>query len=164
MTDLLWKVAALIISRPVIANWLIRRAQKTPYLHLPGYMNRWWLFNRYDLKTGVQKRRQWRFPVSIRVHHILVEDRDRVLHDHPWNARTVILKGWYLEEREGGKWHIRRRGATAKLRFGEYHRIADVSEGGVYTLFITGKYRGTWGFWVDGRKVPYSEYLGCDEG
>ena len=29
---------------------------------------------------------------------------------------------------------------------------------GALTLFITGRYRGPWGFWVDGAKVPWREY------
>jgi hypothetical protein len=36
-------------------------------------------------------------------------------------------------------------------------------DGGATTLFITGKYRGTWGFLVDGVKVPWREYLGIGE-
>ena len=27
----------------MLRNWLINRAKRTPYFHLPGYMNRWWL-------------------------------------------------------------------------------------------------------------------------
>jgi hypothetical protein len=30
----------------------------------------------------------------------------------------------------------------------------------VWTLFITWRYQGTWGFDVDGSKVPWREYLG----
>ena len=26
-----------------MVSWLIRRAQRTPYFHLAGYMERWWL-------------------------------------------------------------------------------------------------------------------------
>jgi hypothetical protein len=33
-------------------------------------------------------------------------------------------------------------------------------EGGAWTIFITGKYRGTWGFLVDGAKVQWRKYLG----
>lgn len=42
------------------------------------------------------------------------------------------------------------------------HRISEVSEGGVYTLFISGKWRGVWGFLVDGVKVPWKKYLGLE--
>ena len=52
-------------------------------------------------------------------------------------------------------------GDTAALKFGEYHRIRKVDpKQGAVTLFITGRYRGTWGFLVNGEKVPYKTYLG----
>lgn len=156
---------ARFLSRPSVANWLIKRAQRRPYSSIVKdgvlYMDRWWLFNPYpDTGGSGADRPCWQFPISIRIHHIMQPDQDRHMHDHPWNARTVILRGWYSEEREGGVSHVRREGDTAKLLFGEYHRIINVSPGGVYTLFITGPYRGTWGFLVDGVKVQWRKYLG----
>lgn len=53
-------------------------------------------------------------------------------------------------------------GDTARLNHGEYHRIDEVSPGGVYTLFITSKWRGDWGFLVNGVKVPWRTYTGTD--
>ncbi len=149
----MWKLIAKILSRRTVTNWLIQRAQRTPYFHLDGYMNRWWLFNRFDQP----KYKPW-LP-SIRIHHILRKDSERVLHDHPWNARTIILRGWYLEEKEGGEYYTRRRGDTATLRYGEFHSIRAVSLGGVVTMFITWKYKGAWGFKVNGKKIPWREYL-----
>ena len=49
-------------------------------------------------------------------------------------------------------------GDTARLNHGEYHRIDQVSPGGVYTLFITSNWRGDWGFLVNGVKVPWRTY------
>jgi hypothetical protein len=144
-------------------------------------MRRWWLLNPYPPADGEDRRAWWRKHLpSVRVHHILRPDTDRHLHDHPWHARTVILDGWYEEERLGNpaaplprdfcgmrrmqdgtvrdRLH-RNEGYTGELRFGEYHRISRVSLGGVVTLFITWRKQGTWGFEVDGRKVPWSEYL-----
>lgn len=148
---------------------------KTPYTHLDGYMMRYWLFNPYPSKSS-GKRPWWQFPISIRLHHILREDDDRALHDHPWNARTIILKGSYSEVRlrriiyrmpsrfEARRFaedpYEREPGDTARLNFGEYHRITSVTDGGVWTLFITGRYRGTWGFLVNGKKVNHGDYLG----
>jgi hypothetical protein len=164
---MLWNIIAWVVSKPVIAKWLIGRAQRTPYLHITQrgadnelYMGRWWLFNPYDNATRQTKYR-W-FPISIRIHHICQPDRDPHLHDHPWNARTIILRGAYLEDRMNRE-HFRVPGDTARLMFGEYHRIAQISDGGVWTLFITGRNRGTWGLLVEGVKVPYREYLGLGE-
>jgi hypothetical protein len=146
------------------AEYLIRRSFNTPYTHLEGYMERYWLLNPYDFNAPKGTRE---LP-SARIHHILREDHDRHFHDHPWDARFVILKGWYIEERllaDGTPQRITRRpGDTATLDFGEYHRIVEVSPGGVWTLFITYQYRGTWGFLVDGKKVPWREYLATEGG
>lgn len=172
---MLWKILAWLVSRPLVANWLIQRAMKTPYTHLPGYMNRYWLFNAYEKKDGKEVTPVSWLP-SVRVHHILRRDNDRHKHDHPWNARTVILKGYYVEDKivkyghqptehfgdayyEVTKRSTRTPGDTAPILFGDYHSVAEVPEGGVWTLFITFGYQGTWGFLVDGVKVPWREYM-----
>lgn len=169
MTECLWRIVAWCVSRPRIASWIIRRAQRTPYFHLPEYMNRWWLFNGYapegEGEAAGDRESTKRFPrlPSIRVHHILREDLADHPHDHPWNARTIILRGQYLERRHDsiGPLGLRRRrpGDTAPVRFGEFHHIEQVSIGGVYTLFIVGNYIDDWGFLVDGVKVPHDEYI-----
>lgn len=166
--NIVLNLLAKFLARPAVVEWLIRRAKRTPYVHITGpdgsvYMERYWLFNPYPHGSSGEGNR---FPISIRLHRIMRPDGDHHLHDHPWNARTFILRGWYWEER--GPWlvsgHIARtEGATASLRFGEYHRITKVSSGGVWTLFVTGKKRGTWGFNVDGVKKPWREYLGIEE-
>jgi len=160
MKEKLWSLLAAFVSRPAVANWLIRKSQWTPYFHLHGYMKRWWLFNRYSEVDSMEKvERRFKWLPSIRVHHILREDRAAHLHDHPWNARTIILKGSYVEEMEDGQVYVRRPGDTRPIRYGEYHHIRWVQPGGVYTLFFTWEYMGTWGFLVDGKKVPYKKYL-----
>lgn len=188
LTNRLWKAIAWLVSRPWIATALIRFSQLRPFSEIRNqagvlYMSRWWVFNPYP--TSSQNRRRWNLPISIRVHHIVRPDDDRAMHDHPWNARTIILRGWYTEKRpidlkkaglsdetislineaanagkyEVGEYFTRRTGDTATLRVGEYHTITDVSEGGVYTLFISGKWRADWGFLVNGVKVWWRTYL-----
>lgn len=172
---------ARFLARPAVVDWLICRAMRTPYVHITGpdgtvYMERYWLLNPYDPNTSGGEKRGWRALLpSVRLHRIMREDQDRHMHDHPWNARTFILRGWYWEVRPHGiehalhPWgsdgvHIKRSaGDTARLNFGEYHRITSVPAGGVWTLFITGKKRGTWGFLVDGVKVQWRAYLGLDK-
>lgn len=186
MRNLLWAIAARIVTRPAVADWIIRRAQRTPYAPITGpdgslYMGRWWLFNPYGKgATGETTPARWQWLPSVRVHHIVRPDSDRHLHNHPWNARTVVLRGWYSEERpwvtltereavrQAGLVLVgtdvrgsffRDRSYTGRLLFGQYHRISAVSPGGVWTLFFTWRKRGTWGFDVDGVKVPWREYL-----
>jgi hypothetical protein len=187
MSAIFWRACARFLSRPAVVDWLIRRAARTPYVHITGpddsmYMERYWLFNPYPssdekqaaVDAGLEEPKNW-FPISVRLHRIMRPDGDRHLHDHPWNARTIILRGGYAEVRPipsnrhealtglpppDGAIFIRCPGDTATLNFGEYHRITSVTDDGVWTLFITGKYRGTWGFNVKGVKVPWRQYLG----
>lgn len=190
MIESIWRRIARYLSQEQRADALIQRSLRTPFSHLPSnedpsYMERFWLFNAYDRDSG--KPKAWWCPWSIRIHHIKREDLDRHLHDHPWNARTIILKGWYEEKRmfdltreqiaqlaercpgllskgkvEAFEYHRRRAGDTARLGFGQYHSIVEVSPGGVWTLFISSRWQGVWGFLVDGVKVPWREYLGID--
>lgn len=197
MKNLFWRFIAWLVTRPRIREHLIRRAQRTPYMHIWSpdgtdiYMFRWWLFNPYD-RTTQAARWPW-IPFSIRIHHIMRADYDDHCHDHPWNARTIILKGWYVEKRLAtglvreaiiqacctpaelvqhrvtpdqiqATQHFRRHpGDTAALRHGEYHQITEVGDKGAVTLFITGRYQGMWGFLRDGAKVPWKKYLGLAE-
>ncbi len=164
--ELLWHLLAFVVSRRPVARYLIRRARRTPYFHLDGYMSRWWLFNGYghgrsDM-TDAQRQEAKRFPSlpSIRIHHILREDLAKHKHDHPWLwARTFILDGWYIESREFQPARVLNQGDTASIGFGEYHHIERVSEGGVWTMFVVGPWGGKWGFDVEGVKVAPRDYV-----
>lgn len=187
-----WRVIAWIATRPAVTNWLIDRAKRTPYTDITSrdggdiYMERWWLFNPYPAPGDYERKSWWRELLpSVRIHHIVRPDDAAHLHDHPWNARTIVLRGWYEEERpanafEQGDWlrirtdadgnttsmrevFKRKAGFTGRILFGQFHSIDAVSPGGVWTMFWTWKYRGTWGFDVDGKKVPWREYLGVKE-
>lgn len=166
---LLWRLLARLVSSSPIRGWLIRRAMRTPYLHLRTrgadeiYMERWWLFNPYDRAY----RGRWaKWLPSIRVHHIQQPDPAPHPHDHPWRARTIILSGGYGEQRYGrplSMWYGR--GDTYALRPGlDFHNIYALSEGGCWTLFITwplrgGEYSdGEWGFLVEGEKIHHLDY------
>lgn len=165
-------ILAKLLARPAVVDWLIRRAERTPYYHITSadgsdvYMYRWWLFNSYPNSSDGASRRWSNWLPSIRMHRIMRADQERNLHDHPWNARTFILRGWYKEEREEECGRrvcpTRRPGDTARLQFGQFHRITEVSEDGVWTLFVAGKKRGTWGFKVGDKKVPWRTYLGIE--
>lgn len=160
MIDYLLSPLARVLAVPPVADAIIARAMCTPFFHLPGYMERWWVFNPYQDSHGQIIERSWlmRCLPSIRVQHIMRADNERHRHDHPWNARTFILRGWYMEDRKGAPLRCCLEGTTARLGYGEYHRIVEVSPGGVWTLFITWKHQGTWGFEVDGKKIPWREY------
>jgi hypothetical protein len=169
--DFIWRAVAFVVSRPAIVERLIKRAQRTPYSHIQSmdgadvYMYRWWVFNPYgkDAADEITPPRWPRLP-SIRVHHIIRPDLDRHLHDHPWNARTIVLRGAYAEERSDHAIYPRVTGYTGRLLYQQYHRITSISTGGVFTLFFTWRKRGTWGYLVDGQKVPHRQYPGWVSG
>lgn len=165
MKERIWSWIAMLVSSRIgfllIAKRALRLADKGS--RMPDivhgddtYMRRFWVFNPYPESN--QKAWWGRWLPSVRLHHILLPDADRHLHSHPWNCRTIILDGWYREERE----HHHRmlsRGSTAAMRPLNFHRIDSVSQGGVWTLFFTWKYEGQWGFNVDGKKVYSRDYL-----
>ncbi len=193
MANLLWRLVAWVVTRPAVFSWLKRASADRPYNHITRkdgqgvYMYRYWLFNPYGKDAeGRTKPARWDWLPSIRLHRIMLPDADAHLHDHPWDARTIVLRGWYDEEKPEDRFnpgsdiamyggtmetgpeeyrevYTRAEGFTGRLLFGEYHRITDVPPLlGVWTLFFTWKYRGTWGFKVNGQKVPYRKYLGLE--
>ncbi len=162
LTEREWELVAGIVTRPEVRAALIARAQLTPYFHLDGYMNRWWLFNPTPPKNDGADR-QWPDLPSVRIHHILRSDRDRHPHDHPWNARSIILAGWYLEARDDGD-YLRKPGDTFEINADTFHHIKEVSDGGVWTLFISGDWLHTWGYRTPEGKVPWRTYLGIPDG
>lgn len=156
----MWTLIASYLSRPRIANMLVAYASRTPYDHIFDrdgslYMGRYW----------VLRERRW-FPWAARVHFIAREDLDRDKHDHPCDYRTIpLVGGYWWENLFGGRFWLGV-GQTNAHPAEHFHKIVEVSEGGVWTLFIyrNRKHRNLWGFLVaDGDrvvKVPWREYLG----
>lgn len=169
VTENFWRIVAWIVTREPVFKWLKRRSARTPYSPIWSrdgrqvYMHRYWLFNPYPGK-GDERKRWGDWLPSVRLHHIVHRDDDEHLHDHPWDARTIILRGYYVEQMDddGFVAAYREEGYTGPVKFGQYHRIGHVSDGGAWTLFITWRYMGTWGFRVNGEKVPYKVYLGIE--
>lgn len=169
----------------MISDWIIALAKRTPYFHLPGYMDRFWLVPyakaisrevaelhsvSYDGTGPVAFRQRpfaWvlqRFGIAARVHHILRSDEGREPHDHPWPYLTIILKGGYYEHRyeddgrlRGVKWHGP--GSVLYRPAGSWHMLKLPQGDTAWTLFVTGRYVGTWGFLTPTGKELYYSYL-----
>lgn len=161
-------------------DWLLERAKRTPYWHLSGYMERFWIVpycyagSEHDTGCG---RVSWRQPlirilqecgIAARVHHILRSDKGREPHDHPWSYLTIVLRGGYREERYdelgdliSSKWHGP--GSILWRPANSWHRLLIPNGETAWTLFITGRKGQIWGFNVDGKKVPYREYFNRDQ-
>lgn len=157
-----WQIIAKIVSHPAVFKWLLARAKRTPYRPILShdgkvvYMDRWWLFNRYD--QGPQR---WTWLPAIRIHHIKMRDNDRHMHNHPWRkCRTIILNGWYMERIAGLGNRFHMEGDTLEMSGCRFHKITSVSPDGVYTLFFTWGVSNDWGFLMpDGTTVPWQEYF-----
>lgn len=172
-------------------NWLrrigfalVQRAKRTPYFHLPGYMERYWLVP-YAHPVEVRGTLHgtgpvtWRRPVAkllqacgvaVRVHHILRSDDGRAFHDHPWPYLTIVLAGGYTEVRphynDSGIyvcdvrcWHGP--GSVLYRPADSWHRLELPGGATAWTVFFTGPKRQTWGFLRDpANKVAYYTYEG----
>lgn len=110
---------------------------------------------------------------ALLLHFFARGDDDESLHDHPWDFRTSILKGGYVEHLPphgwvpgsalGPEWDARRvghyAGADIMHRAEDLHCVGFVMPD-TWTLLRTGPRRRPWGFHPPGdRWVPYREYL-----
>ena len=139
-----------------LADRIIAFAKRTPYRHLPGYMERFWI-----VPYG-------RLGIAARVHHILRSDDDRAFHDHPWPYLTIILKGGYVEVTpifcdgiyQGERRIWRGAGSVLFRSARSWHRLEVPPMVDTWTLFITGRKRQQWGFMIAPKhKVSWREFL-----
>lgn len=152
MKNLLWRAFAAVVCWPPIVDTLLRLAMKRPYVHIGDYMRRYWLIP-YS----------WHLPIAVRIHHIKRADAEPFLHDHPYSYRTVILRGFYIEEDVFGMTRLRRAGSTSGASAETFHRISAVTSfGGAWTLFVffTWRRKNRWGFMVGSppRKVYWRTF------
>jgi hypothetical protein len=104
---------------------------------------------------------------GVFLHHIHRPDKDDHPHDHPWSFWRLVLCGGYTElfwpDKANPAKHSlreRRRWSCGRVSRKAAHIITDVS-GPLWTLVFTGREnQDEWGFWVQGKYVPWREYLG----
>jgi hypothetical protein len=164
----LWVRSKYLAAKSGLGRWiasrLINRSRRTPYEHIPGYMERFWLFRIW--REGGQYAK-----VCGRIHHIMRSDEDRHAHDHPWPYITIILRGGYVEEREYPGTFERRRhrvrrwhgpGSILFRRSTDRHRLilpeSVKASGGCWTLFMTGPKRKSWFFYTEEGPIGWREY------
>jgi len=129
-----------------------------------------WSFNdRFVIgRPGDPMLERWRLAQTpwfgIYVHFIYREDLDPVPHDHPWQFRSLIVRGGYNEElhRRPGSGECvvvaRRRWSLHVFPLHWAHRIVHVQPGTV-TLVLVGRKVRTWGFYDGPRWVDYRDAL-----
>ena len=138
-----------------------------PYSHLYHadgslYMERWHIMRRGENSC------------SIRLHHIVTEDQDDHLHDHPFSFWSLVLTGWYLEARPTSRgpcfvFHdngliveetrqTQRPACSLAYRHAcDRHKIVAV-EPNTWTLVLAGPLRQWWGFYTQIGKIHWRDY------
>jgi hypothetical protein len=87
----------------------------------------------------------------VRLHHWLGPDDDRAFHDHPWWFVTFVIKGGYTDRSQAGDGHVhsdRVQAPAIRFRPALHRHTVIPSEGGAWTVLVTGPRVRTWGFWV----------------
>lgn len=102
---------------------------------------------------------------GIYLHYFYRSDSDRHLHNHPWaKSLSFILSGGYKETRitPSKGLNIKTRfltpGCLNRIGIDDFHKVQLLSDQ-TWSLFISMNRTQTWGFWVDGRFVPFTEYF-----
>lgn len=115
------------------------------------YLRRWWVIPRN------------RF-FNIYLHHILSDDDDSALHDHPWANVSIVLRGFYIEHTADKRPARRSAGSVTFRRAKLAHRLALGDKGRpCWTLFITGPVTREWGFHCPKGWVPWKEFVDNDD-
>jgi hypothetical protein len=53
MINLFWRLVAKLLAQPAVADWLIARAQRTPYLHIMSAKGRHYIWLAFKVRPGV---------------------------------------------------------------------------------------------------------------
>ncbi len=94
---------------------------------------------------------------SIWLHGIYAADKDLHLHNHPWDFKSIVIKGSYIEETENGP--VKQYPGKFNSRDGNsFHKIKSLMSSAVYTLFFVGKQKREWGYKVNGSFIDNETY------
>lgn len=166
----------------ILGKYFIQRAMKTPYFHLEGYMERYWLvpYKKSGSETHIgcevvsffKRPIAWvlqSLGIAVRVHKILRSDDSRAFHNHPWSFVSIILKGEYIEvtpEYTKDGFYLEplytyyAEGSLLHRPDNYFHRLELLNCQPVWTLFITGRKKRIWGFLIEPKHLlPYFDYF-----
>jgi hypothetical protein len=115
----------------------------------PTYLWRWTIF-------------KWSGHFSIYLHHFVGDDWSFDLHDHPKRFISIGLRGWYEEETPSG-FKIYSAPWIRTFPAEHIHRISVPSKS-CWTLVIVLKPKREWGFWHEGKFMPWRRYVDGEEG
>jgi len=94
---------------------------------------------------------------SIWIHGIYESDQDLHLHNHPWDFKSIVLKGSYIELTERG--FVWQTPLKLNSRNGEnFHKIYKLLTPVVYTLFFVTPTKREWSYEVNGEFITHEKY------
>lgn len=155
--DLHWLKEHVAESRPPDA---VIGEPDDPYLH------RWWVVPRNK-------------SANLYLHRFMKSDDDRALHDHPWWNVSRILEGSYSEIMPATEASTNIDGLSyvpdRPLLRSEQRRLCDIvyreaiaahrivlTNGPVWSLFMTGPVQRSWGFYCPRGWVHWREFTAVD--
>ena len=103
---------------------------------------------------------------AIYIHKIHKSDKDKHLHCHPWNFATVVLKGSYLERYMSTDLfcenqevdRIKKPGSFSTASRNYFHKIEEILDGPITTLFLTWGFHKNWNYLVNGVRIESNTY------
>lgn len=120
---------------------------------------------------------------GIYLHRFNLPDPRPTLHDHPWNFRSLVLRGGYVEATaysaartdsrpvnsdpawpattygEHGAWRTLRKGSVNRKRAEDVHTIVHLLRVPTWTLMLVGRRRRVWGYLDrDGTWTAFDEH------
>lgn len=113
----------------------------------PTYLFRWFLL-----------RTRW---FKAYIHHFVADDWSLDHHDHPKRFISIGLWGWYREERptpEGIVWE-EFHAPWFRTFPAEHIHCLKVPSGNCWTLIFVLRGTRPWGFWHEGRFIPFKAYV-----
>jgi hypothetical protein len=132
------------VNETISASAELIRPNRLADMELVGYLRRWSMKKRSKLANQY-------------LHNILSAD-EPILHDHPWNFRSMILTGGYIEVTPEAEFH-RNAGDVYDKEATDLHYIRHV-EPNTWTMIFTEKTIRNWGFMLDDKWVAHEDFPG----
>ena len=113
------------------------------------YLRRWWII----------PRNPW---CNLYLHEIRKSDDDRAMHDHPWQNRSFLIFGSYIEHTTQGSF-VRMAGDVIDREAAALHWLEVVPGQPAISLFMTGPKVREWGFACSQGWVHWQDFTAPED-
>lgn len=128
-----------------LQQWAQYQMVREPDFVIGGdYMRRWYILPRNE-------------SLNLYLHETLRDDDD-VMHDHPWDNTSFVIRGGYVEHTPLATYR-RLPGDLVQRKAVDAHRLELLGEPSI-SLFMTGPKIRDWGFHCPGGWVPWQQLTG----